>query len=71
MKKIIRKFYFKIFKHYRILERKFCTYSEADRLIKDSYKLPESHRWVLDTDNEDGNRAFGHVYLCRKERITE
>lgn len=72
MKNKLLKLYYKIFKRYEIIERKFVTYFDADKLIKDTHhKEDESERWVLDTEREDHNKVLGMVFLCRKKRIIE
>lgn len=60
--------YYKIFKHYKVLETKFVTYHEADKMIRETNNKPEEERWVL-ADEEDKNHIIGMVYLCRKVRI--
>ncbi len=67
--KQIRKLYFKIFKHYRVVERRVFTYKEADQILRETCGLPEPYMWSIDAEYEDNNRAFGIVFLCRKERI--
>lgn len=68
--KALRRLYFRLFKHYRRLELKFCSYTEADRLLRDSEGKPEPEQWRL-AKEEDDNRTMGWVYLERRERITE
>ncbi len=75
MKKL-RKLYFKLFKRYRRLELKLISYQEANSLFK-SYAhghanalIPEQDRWRI-ADEEDNNIDIGHVWLERRERITE
>ncbi len=47
------------------------SYTEGDRLIRESADKPEHEQWVLAIPEEDRNRAFGLVvYLERRERIT-
>lgn len=67
----IRRLYFKFFKRYRRLELKCCTYEEGDRLIRQNPGKPESEQWDLAIPEEDHNRAFGMVYLERRERVIE
>lgn len=69
MKKL-RKIYYKIFKHYTILETKFISYQEGDKMIRETHDKPEREKWVL-AKEEDTNRVIGMVYLCRKERIVD
>ena len=71
MIKKLRKLYYKIFPHYKVLERKFVPYPEGDKMIRDTRSLPEPERWVLDTEKEDMNLFYGLVHLCRRKRITE
>ncbi len=68
--KMLRRIYFKIFKHYKRLEVRLFTYSEADTMMKFSVGKPESDQWVL-AKEEDTNFMYGYVYLERKIRITE
>lgn len=65
----LRKIYYKLFKHYEVLETKCVTYQEGDRMIRETHNKPEEERWVL-AKEEDNNHIFGVVYLCRKVRIT-
>jgi hypothetical protein len=67
MKKL-RNLYYSIFKRYTVLETKFVTYQEGDKMIKETHDKPEKERWVL-AKEEDTNRIIGMVYLCRKVRI--
>ena len=71
MKKLLRKWYFKIFITYEILERTCVDYSTADKMVLNYKGKPSHEHWVIDTDFEDKNREFGIVYLCRKKRILE
>lgn len=66
----LRRFYYRVFKHYNVLETKFVTYREADKMIMETAKKPESEKWVL-AKEEDANPVIGMVYLCRKVRITK
>jgi hypothetical protein len=66
----MKKLFYRLFKRYKILEKKFVPYAEADQLIKCSSGKPEDQRWVL-AKEEDTNKCYGMVYLCRKERIFE
>jgi hypothetical protein len=65
----IIKLYYRIFKRYNVLETRFVSYSEGDRMIRETAGNPEGQRWVL-ADEEDENKTIGMVYLCRKVRIT-
>lgn len=67
--KLFSKLYYKIFPTYEILEIRFVNYWEGDRLIKESSGKPESEQWDI-AKEEDTNRVFGMVYVCRKKRIT-
>lgn len=67
---MIKKLYYKLFPRYKVLETKFVTYLEGDQMIRDTHDKPESEKWVL-AKEEDDNRAYGMVYLCRKIRIWE
>jgi hypothetical protein len=66
----LKSLYYRIFKRYRRLELKLCTYAEGDKLIRASAGKAESETWVLAIPEEDNNRAFGVVYLERRERIS-
>lgn len=68
--KRLRKFFFKRFKFYRVLERTTVSWETGDWLIRKTANLPESQRWVL-AEEEDHNQVIGIVKLCRRERITE
>jgi hypothetical protein len=69
--KRIRKIFFKVFKCYRRLEFKACSYAAADILIRQNEGKPENEQWVI-AKEEDRNRAIGlFVFLERRERITE
>jgi len=70
MIKKLKKMWLYFFKRYRRLEFKLCTYAEGDRLIRASAGKPEREQWII-APEEDRNRAFGVVYLERRERITE
>ena len=66
---MLRRLYFRIFKHYRRLEIRAVSYSEGDRLIRQSEGKPESQQWVL-AKEEDSNPLIGVlVYLERRERV--
>lgn len=64
----IRKSYFRIFKRYRRLEVRRCSYAEANQLIGDTERLPEPERWEL-AEEENHNPNIGIVWLERRERI--
>ena len=68
--KFLRRIYYKLNPTYRVLETKFVTYEEGDKMIRETHDKPESERWVL-ADDEGTNRIMGMVYLCRKIRIFE
>jgi len=65
---MLKKLYYTIFPHYKVLETKFVTYAEGDKMIRETHDKPEAERWVL-AKEEDTNQRIGMVYLCRKERI--
>ncbi len=44
MIKFLRRWYFRVFPHYRWLDFLSATYSEAQRMLKLSEGLPESER---------------------------
>lgn len=71
MKKLLRKFYYKIFKCYEILERKYVSYQEADQLMLNYDGKPSHEKWVIDNEKEDHNNSLYWVYICRKKRILE
>lgn len=64
----LRTLYFRIFKRYTVFETKYVSYSEGDKMIRETADKPEEQRWVLD-EEEDSNDTYGWVYLCRKKRI--
>jgi len=70
MLKKIKQLYYRIFKTYVVLETRLVTYSEGDKLIKESANKPDWEKWVL-AKEEDTNSVYGTVYLCRKFRIVE
>ena len=65
---MLRKLYYKIVPTYKVLETKFVTYQEGDKMIRETHDKSEPDKWVL-AKEEDTNRVFGMVYLCRKQRI--
>jgi len=65
---MLKKFYYRLFKTYRVLETKFVTYQEGDKMIRQTSGKPDKERWVL-AKEEDTNHIIGMVYLCRKERV--
>lgn len=67
---MLKKLYYKIFKHYKVLETKLVSYQAGDRMVRETHDKPEAERWVL-AKEEDTNRVIGMVYLCRKRRVTE
>jgi len=67
--KLLRKLYYRVFVRYTILDTKFLPYRAADALIRQNEGKPEIEHWVI-SPLEDTNRVIGHVYLCRRERIT-
>lgn len=71
MRKKLARLYYKLFPHYRVVERRVFSYREADEIIRLTCRLPESDRWAIDDFYEDLNSLQNIVYLCRKERITE
>ena len=65
----MRRIYFKIFRHYRRLEFRAASYSDADKLIRGNVGKPESEQWIL-AKEEDTNPFFSLVvFLERRERI--
>lgn len=64
----MKKLFYKIFKRYKVLETKFVTYDEGDKMLRETHDKSESEKWVL-AKEEDTNQIIGMVYLCRKERI--
>lgn len=65
----IKGLYYRVFKKYRRLEIKCCTYATGDILIRQNVGKPECEQWVLAIPEEDRNRVIGVVYLERRERI--
>lgn len=55
---------------YRRLELKCFSWSEGDAAIKNNHGKPESEQWHL-AKEEDTNKAFGTVYLERREKIVK
>jgi hypothetical protein len=66
----MKKIFYKIFKRYKVLETKFVTYKEGDKMCRDTHDKPEEEKWVL-AKEEDSNRIIGMVYLCRRVRLME
>ena len=66
--KIHKRIYYKIFKTYKVLETKFVTWDEGDKMIRTTHDKLESEKWVL-AKEEDMNQIIGMVYLCRKVRV--
>lgn len=69
MKKL-RRLYYRLFPTYKRLELKFCSYAEADELIKSNDARSFPFKWYL-AKEEDTNHVIGMVYIERKERIWE
>lgn len=67
---MLKKFYYKFFKRYQVLETQFVTWERGNLMLEDSKDKPEAQQWVL-AKEEDTNRVIGMVYLCRKVRITQ
>ena len=67
--KQLKKLYYKIFKTYKVLETKFVTYNEGDKMIRETHGKPEGEKWEL-AKEEDTNRMIGMVYLCRRVRVS-
>ncbi len=66
--KFIKRTYYKLFITHKVLETKFVTYEEGDKILRETHDKPEEQKWVL-AEEEDTNRIPGMVYLCRKVRI--
>jgi hypothetical protein len=64
----LKTIYYKFFQTYRVLETRFVSYAEGDKMIRETQDMPEPERWVL-AKEEDENRVIGMVYLCRRIRI--
>jgi len=64
----IKQFYYKIFPRYKVVETKFVTWDEGDKMIKETQNSPDNEKWVI-SEKEDENRIIGMVHLCRKERL--
>lgn len=67
----IRRLYFRVFKRYRSIERRFVSYAEADKLIDSSVGKPESEQWIIDFERENENQCYGFVHMQRRVRITQ
>lgn len=65
----MKKLFYKIFKRYKRLELKFCSWDEGDRLIKANQFGIEEEQWHI-ANEEDNNKSIGWVWLERKKRIT-
>jgi hypothetical protein len=65
---MLKKIYYKFFPTYRVLETRFVNYQIGNELIIQSIDKIESEKWVL-APEEDNNKSFGMVYLCRKQRM--
>ena len=66
---MMRQLWLRLFPKYRRLEYRTCSYSEGDRLIRESEGKPECEQWVL-AKEEDFNLLAGlSVCLERRERI--
>lgn len=70
MIKMLRRFYYNIFKRYRQLENRCVTYAEGDKLIRQNGGKSERDQWQI-AEEEDKNSVIGVVYLERRERILE
>lgn len=66
---MFRRLYLKLFPTYKVLETKFVTYQEGDKMLRETHDKPEAEKWVL-AKEEDNNHIIGMVYLCRKVRVT-
>jgi len=66
--RVLKKLYYKIFKHYQVLETKFVSYQDGDKMIRETHDKPKAERWLL-AKEEDSNKVIGMVYLCRKRRV--
>ncbi len=66
--KTLRKLYYKIFKTYSVLEERFVSWEEGDKMLRETDGCDEHERWVL-SSKEDSNTTIGMVWLCRKQRI--
>ncbi len=67
----LRRWYFRVFPHYRRLELRSVTWNDAEKMLSVSEGPNESDRWRLAVPEEDNNQQYGMVYLERRERITE
>jgi len=65
---LVRRHKKKAFK-YKLLDRVFVSYTEADKMIRETADMAEEKRWVLDTEREDYNIAPNRVHLCRKRKV--
>lgn len=65
---IFKKLYYSLVPTYEILEERFVSYTEADKLIRETNSLEESNKWVI-SKREDSNIHLGMLFLCRKVRI--
>jgi hypothetical protein len=65
----LKSLYYRIFKRYRRLELRLCTYEEADALLR-AQGIPGNpdEGWRIAIE-EGGSYVIGVVYMERRERI--
>lgn len=66
---LVRRIYFKLFRHYRRLEVRCVSWSEGSQMLSRNAGKPPCDRWII-AKEEDTNRQLGVVWLERRERIT-
>lgn len=69
--KFLRRLYFRLFPHYRVIRWRMCDISEANRLLNLSMDMPEAERWMIYEELQDKNTRLYWVFLCQRERSTE
>lgn len=65
---LLKKLYYRLFKRYRRIELRVCTWEEASDMIELNIWKEEKYRWILALE-ENYNCHPGIVYMERRERI--
>jgi hypothetical protein len=71
MKALIRRAFLRVFKRYRRLEFRSCTYAEADALIRENAFKSERDQWVIAREDDRNLLVGACVFLERRERILQ
>lgn len=69
MIRFLKRWWYEWRPQYRTVEGRAVTYEAADRLIRETEKLEDPHRWDIWPEQEDRNRHIGVVYIRRRARI--